>query len=118
LVCRSWVALARAGSELLAPGERQRRVDEGYAPALGIVEPAVVTFTTAVAAQAVSELLERLIGFGPEPRPSEVLLRGHERDISTNAFLPRKGHYCDADAGKIGLGVTVPFLEQTWPDSV
>lgn len=116
LVCRNRIDLARAGTELLTPGERKRRIDEGYAPALGGVEPAVVTFTTAVASMAVSELLDRLIGFGPEPRPSEVLLRGHDREISTNVCLPRKGHYCDAESGKVGLGVTSPLLEQTWPD--
>jgi molybdopterin/thiamine biosynthesis adenylyltransferase len=115
LVCRNRIDLARAGSELLTPDERVRRQDEGYAPALARTEPAVVTFTTAVAAIAVSELLERLIGYGPDPRPSEILLRCHEREISTNIAHPRKGHYCDPDSGKMGIGVTQPFLEQTWP---
>lgn len=118
LVCRNRIDLARARSELMTPDERVRRVEEGYAPALGNVEPAVVTYTTAVAALAVSELLERLIGFGPEPRPSEVLFRGHDRELSTNASSPRSGHYCDIAAGKVGLGLTEPLLEQTWPDSV
>jgi len=114
LVCRGRIDLRRAAAEVLTPDERRRRADEGYAPALGGVEPAVVTFTTSVAAAAVSELLERLIGYGPEPRPSEVLLRLHEREISTNRALPRDGHYCSYATGKIGRGVTVPFLEQTW----
>jgi molybdopterin/thiamine biosynthesis adenylyltransferase len=118
LVCRNRIDLARAGSELLTPGERARRVDEGYAPALEGIEPAVVTYTTTVAALAVAELLERLIGFGPEPRPSEVLFRGHDRELSTNVSLPRQGHYCDVAMGKVGLGLTEPLLEQTWPDSV
>ena len=95
LICRGRIDLARAGAELLTPDERVRREDEGYAPALARTEPAVVTFTTAVAATAVSELLERLIGYGPEPRPSEVFLRCHEREISTNVAFPRAGHYCD-----------------------
>ena len=115
LVCRDRVDLARAGSELLTPDERKRREDEGYAPALARTEPAVVTFTTGVAAAAVSELLERLIGYGPIPRPSEILLRYHEREISTNVALPRKGHYCNSDSQKLGMGMTEPFLEQTWP---
>jgi molybdopterin/thiamine biosynthesis adenylyltransferase len=115
LICRNRIDLARAGAELLTPDERVRREDEGYAPALARTEPAVVTFTTAVAAAAVSELLERLIGYGPEPRPSEVLLRCHEREISTNVALPRPGHYCDPQSGKLGVGITAPFLEQTWP---
>jgi molybdopterin/thiamine biosynthesis adenylyltransferase len=118
LVCRNRIDLARAGSELLTPGERARRIDEGYAPALGAIEPAVITYTTMVASLAISELLERLIGFGAEPRPSEILLRGHDRELSTNATLPNAGHYCDRISGKIGLGLTDPLLEQTWPDSV
>jgi hypothetical protein len=115
LVCRDRIDLARAGAELLTPEERTRREDEGYAPALGRTEPAVVTFTTVVAAMAVSELLERLIGYGPEPRPSELLVRCHEREMSTNIVAPRKGHYCDIESGKLGIGMTQPFLEQTWP---
>ncbi len=115
LVCRSRVDLARAAAELLTPEERHRREDEGYAPALGQVEPAVVTFTTLVASTAVSELLERFIGYGPEPRPSEVLLRCHDREVSTNIDTPRTGHYCHPFSGKLGLGITNPFLEQTWP---
>lgn len=116
LVCRDRIDLARASTELLTPDERARRVDEGYAPALGRTEPAVVAFTTMVAAAAVGELLERLIGYGPEPRPSEVLLRAHEREISTNLALPRQRHYCHPACGKLGLGPTNPFLEQAWPN--
>jgi molybdopterin/thiamine biosynthesis adenylyltransferase len=115
LVCRNRIDVVRAGSELLTPEERVRRTDEGYAPALTQTEPAVVAFTTLVAATAVSELLERLIGYGPEPRPSEVLLRYHEREMSTNIALPRERHYCHPASGKIGAGLTTPFLEQAWP---
>jgi molybdopterin/thiamine biosynthesis adenylyltransferase len=114
LVCRGRVDLSRAGAELLTPEERIRRENEGYAPALGMIEPAVVTYTTLVAATAVSELLERLIGYGPTPRPSEILLRCHEREVSTNQASSREFHYCHKDAGKTGLGITSPFLEQTW----
>jgi molybdopterin/thiamine biosynthesis adenylyltransferase/proteasome lid subunit RPN8/RPN11 len=115
LVCRDRIDLARASAELLTPAERLRREDEGYAPGLARVEPAVVTFTSSVGSAAVSELLERLIGYGPEPRPSEILLRFHEREISTNIASPRPHHYCDPSSNKIGQGMTEPFLEQTWP---
>ena len=99
---------------MLTPDEHRRLADEGYAPGLPGVEPAVVTYTTQVAATAVSELLERLVHYGPDLAPSEVLLRLHEREISTNDHQPRQRHYCHPDAGKLGLGVTEPFLEQTW----
>lgn len=116
LVCRGRIDLSRAAAELLTPEERRRREDEGYAPALGRVEPAVVSYTTIVAAVAVSELLERLIGYGPEPRPSEILFRCHDREISTNLAAPRAGHYCHEGSLKRGLGMTSPFLEQAWPE--
>ena len=116
LLCRGRVDLARAAAEMKTPEERVRLADEGYAPALVEVEPAVVAFTTMVASFAVSELLERLIGYGDSPRPSEVLLRIHDRAISTNEAYPRRGHYCHPDAGKLGLGDAEPFLEQVWSE--
>ncbi len=114
LVCRHRIDVARAAAELLNPEERRQRQDEGYAPELGRIEPAVVTFTTLVASHAVTELLERLIGFGPDPVPTELLLRCHEREISTNVVKPRPGHYCDPSAGVLGTGDTDPFLGQLW----
>jgi len=115
LVCRGRIDTRRAATQFLPSQEREVRIAEGYAPALGNREPAVVTFTTSVAAAAVNELLERLVGFGPNPRPSEVLLRFHEREISTNRRAPQPKHYCHPDAGKLGLGESKPFLELTWP---
>lgn len=114
LICRSRIDLARAGAELMPDGERQKLEREGYAPALGQVEPAVVTFTTTIASAAVNELLERLIGFGPSPRPSEILYRFHDREISTNSAHPRTAHYCDWAAGKWGSGLTSPYLDLAW----
>ncbi len=114
LVCRDRVDMARAAAEMRTPEERQKLADEGYAPALGQVEPAVVAFTTAVASAAVNELLDRLIGYGPPERPTETLLRLHEREISTNHAVPREGHYCDSAQGKWGAGDEEPFLGQLW----
>lgn len=114
LVCRGRIDMQRARSELMTPAERVRRADEGYAPALQGVEPAVVAYTSMVASAAVAELLERLVGYGPAPVPNEVLLRLHEREMSTNRALPTHGHYCDPSAGKLGRGDVEPFLEQAW----
>jgi len=115
LVCRKRIDVRLAAAQMLPEHEHTLRLAEGYAPALGGVEPAVVTFTTSVAAAAVNELLERMIGFGAEPRPSEVLMRFHEREVSTNSALPRPGHYCAPESGKLGAGITVPFLDLGWP---
>lgn len=114
LICRGRIDLGRASTEMLAPDERVRRVEEGYAPALPGVEPAVVAYTTMVAATAVAELIERLTHYGVDPVPSEVLLRLHDREMSTNSQKPTARHYCDPGAGKLGIGNTNPFLEQTW----
>ena len=116
LVCRNRIDIQRAAAETLPPEEHSRLVTEGYAPALVGIEPAVVAFTTQVAAAAVTELLERLIQYGPEPVPTEILLRIHDREVSFNDQYPRDGHYCHADAGKLGIGDTTPFLEQTWQE--
>lgn len=117
LVCRDRIDLQRAAAELMTPDERRRLQDEGYAPGLGDVEPAVVPFTTAVGSAAVTELLERIVGFGPDPRPSEVLVRFHEREISTNSRSGRERHYCHIESNRWGWGSGSPFLEQTWPDA-
>ena len=114
LLCRGRVDVARAAAEMRTPEERRRLADEGYAPALGRLEPAVISFTTMVASAAMSEFLERLIGYGHSVRPSEILLRLHDREISTNIVAPRPGHYCDPAAGKLGRGDATPFLEQLW----
>ena len=114
LVCRNRIDLQRAAAEMLSREEHRQLAAEGYAPALPNREPAVVTFTTQVAAAAVSELLERLIHYGPLPVPTEMLLRAHEREVSTNDQAPREGHYCHPESRKLGLGITEPFLGQTW----
>lgn len=114
LVCRNRVDMARASAEMMTIDEQKRLAAEGYAPALGRVEPAVVAFTTAVAAAAVNELLDRLIGYGPPERPTETLLRIHEREISTNCASARFGHYCHPSQGKWGEGDSAPFLGQLW----
>lgn len=116
LVCRDRIDLQRAAAEMLAPDEYDQLAQEGYAPALLDAQPAVVTFTTQVASAAVSELLERLIHYGPEPAPTELLLRSHEREVSTNDQDPREHHYCHLGTNKLGLGITEPYLEQTWQE--
>lgn len=114
LLCRNRIDTRRAAAEMQTPQERKRLADEGYAPALGGLEPAVVTFTTTVAAAAVNELLERLVGYGHPRRPSEILLRIHDRETSTNAAEPRPGHYCHVGKNKWGAGDAMPFLDQIW----
>ncbi len=116
LLCRNRIDTSRAAAEMRTPQERKRLADEGYAPALGGVEPAVITFTTMIASAAVNELLERLVGYGHPARPTEILLRIHDRETSTNVVAPNPGHYCHQGHNKWGAGDTTPFMEQVWMD--
>jgi molybdopterin/thiamine biosynthesis adenylyltransferase len=114
LVCRGRVDMERARAEQLDRAELQSLQAERYAPELGAVEPAVVPFTSMVASVAVAELLERFIAYGPDEEPSETLIRCHDREMSTNIVVPRSGHYCDPNAGSLGIGDREQFLDRTW----
>jgi len=114
LLCRRRVDLRRAAVEQMDPGERRRLADEGYAPELAGVEPAVVAYTTLVAALAVNELLERLVGYGIDPPPGEILARIHDRELSTNTRPGNPGHYCAEGSLARGAGDREPMLEMTW----
>ncbi|MFF3018202.1 HesA/MoeB/ThiF family protein [Streptomyces sp. NPDC057939] len=96
LLCRRRVTPALAAAQERAAEEQAQLFKEGYAPGLPGIEPAVVAYTTATAAAAVSELIERLVGYGPTPRPSESLLLFHDRRTSSNHLEPVPGHYCSA----------------------
>lgn len=98
LLCRDRVDPRLAAAELRNADEQRQLEREHYAPALPGIEPALVPFTTLVAAYAVSELLERLIGYGEEPAPSELVLRVHDRKVNANSAAPTPGHYCDPTA--------------------
>lgn len=115
LHCRDRIDVARATAETMSGPELEVRQREGYAPELGGVEPAVVAWTSLVASLALTELLERLTGFGVESAPSEVLARVHDRELSTTSREPRHGHFCHPDAGKAGTGDTEPLLDWGWP---
>ncbi|MFJ4633847.1 ThiF family adenylyltransferase [Streptomyces sp. NPDC088847] len=88
LLCRDRVDLQQAALEQMDPGERGRRAAEGYAPELPGVEPAVVAYTTLVAALAVNEMLERLVGYGVAPPPGEILAR--PRTVHPHPTVPAR----------------------------
>ncbi len=113
LTCRDRIDFALAEAETRSADEQHRLEKEGYAPALPGVEPAVVTFTTLVAATAVSELLERLVGYGDTPTPSELILYIHDRTLRGNIQDARPGHYCDLTVRHIGTDSDM-FLGLNW----
>lgn len=95
LFCRGRITPERILQETRTPEERAIRVAEGYAPELAINNPAVVTFTTAVAASAVSEFLHRLSGFmGQERRSTEVLHLFDKCQLKTSRLEPRPSCFC------------------------
>ncbi len=113
LTCRDRIDFALAEAEIRASEEQQRLEKEGYAPALPGIEPAVVAFTTLVAATAVSEFLERLIGYGDTPTPSELILYIHDRTLRGNIEDPHPGHYCDPTIPRVGTDHDM-FLGLNW----
>ena len=85
LFCRGTIDSKTIREESLPPEQREQEIEDGYAAEIADAEPAVVMFTTAVAAQAVSELLHRLTGFMGEERVStETLLFFHETQMRRN----------------------------------
>jgi molybdopterin/thiamine biosynthesis adenylyltransferase len=115
LFCRGRIDQAQLAAEALSGEERERLAAEGYVPGLGDPDPSVGAYTTLVGATAVAELLDRVFGLSGDSPPSELLLRVHDRAVSTTRALPRNGHYC-ADRSVWGRGDVEPFLEQIWAD--
>jgi molybdopterin/thiamine biosynthesis adenylyltransferase len=115
LICRGRVEAQNIRNEMLPPAERVRLAREGYAPGLADPDPSVVAYTTMVAAFAVNECLERLIGYGGEYSPTEIILRIHEREVRRNSATATPNHYC-ADLVTWGRGDLEPFLGQVWAE--
>lgn len=113
LICRGRVDPVLARIELTPGPERERLAAEGYAPGLGEPDPSVVAFTTLIGSLAVTELLERLIGYGQDRPPSELILRLHDRELNRSTSEPTSTHYC-GDSSQWAQGDAQPFLGQVW----
>ena len=116
LWCRGRIDAQRAAQEQKPRDELEQLVREGYAPELETNAPAVVSFTTAVAAQAVTEFIDRFAGYLSSPPPSELILFLHDRMIRRNrsardpqCMCARKQIIASGDGSGVFLGVT-------WPD--
>lgn len=113
LQCRGRINPQALQAEVLEFNERADRVAEGYAVGLAERDPAVIAFTTGVAAQAVSELLARIFSLDDEPPSTELLMRFHRRDIRRNTRTGQTGHWC-IDQINVGAGDSTPFLGTMW----
>ncbi len=91
LFCRERITSETIRAEVLPLDEHTKQVKEGYVPALKLNNPAVITFTTMVASQAVNELIHRLTGFlGIERKSTEVLFLFHNTEIKRNSQQPNQ----------------------------
>ena len=116
LFCRGRISPEMIRLESLSSEQRQALADENYAPELEGPAPAVIAFTTAVAAQAVSEFLQRLTGFmGPDRKSTEAQLLLSESRLRTNRETA--GPECLCSRAKLwGGGDSKRFLDLSWPD--
>ncbi|MDP9226410.1 MAG: ThiF family adenylyltransferase [Actinomycetota bacterium] len=113
LVCRDYSTPDGLQAESLPPEERRARAAEGYVPGLRDRDPSVGTFTTLVASFAVAEMLDRLVDYSSTTaRPTELILRLHDRKLSTNSKQPKPGHWCGKTANW-GRGDSANFLGTT-----
>lgn len=114
LFCRGKITNDGLAAEILAsnaPEEARVRQQEGYVAGLGDPAPSVIPFTTAIAAAAVLELLDRLTGFmGEEREVSEIAhLFDRNRISPNNSPLPKEGCFC-SNKDTWGKGDITPFL--------
>lgn len=113
IVCRGWIDFAQLDAEGLPEPERAALAAEGYVAGLGEPDPSVITYTTAVAAHAVADLLARLFGHGDVPPPNQ-LIQFHNHASRTPGGGGTPGHFC-GDPLVVGIGDLPRFLDRGWP---
>src|SRR5690348_564418 len=98
MFCRGAITPGAIAAEILHatnPEEYEKRKQEGYVPGLPGNAPAVITFTSSVAAAAVAEMLHRFTGYmGPDHNCTEVVLRFDELKTSANSKPRKLGCWC------------------------
>lgn len=109
LFCTNDIDPALAAIEQLPAPERERQRAEGYAPELDTADPAVVAYTTLIASIAVSEMLDRVLTHLDTNPANRLLVRVHDRAISTLRQGVGNRHWCQ-DPSTLGAGVTEPLF--------
>lgn len=117
LLCRGRINADRIAAEATKrtnPDEYEHRRQDGYAPELEMEDPAVVMFTTHIAARALAWFLHLYTGYlGDDFTSTELLDRFHWFETNRNSRQGRADHYC-MDANKWGVGDVQPFLGKLW----
>lgn len=116
LNCRGRVKPEMVAAELMAPELRAQRIRDGYAPELQEKDPAVVTFTTAVASQAVMEALHLLTGFmGDDRDVGELLCRFDSTAFSVRPNPSVLKECSCSNLRTLGRGDRRNFMGMLWP---
>jgi molybdopterin/thiamine biosynthesis adenylyltransferase len=117
LFCRSRINPRRVAAEARAffsPDEASSLRREGYAEELDVPNPAVISFTTAVASSAVAELLHRLTGFmGLNRQTTEIIHLFHQTEIGRNSIASSEECQC-ANPKIWGAGDGRDYLGMLW----
>jgi molybdopterin/thiamine biosynthesis adenylyltransferase len=117
LFCRNRITSQRILNESLSvtsPDEAKALREEGYLVGLDEPAPAVVPFTTAIAASAISEFLHRITGYmGPDHKSSEVIHLFDAQRLRSNDRVGDPQCFC-MDVARWGRGDERQLLGLTW----
>lgn len=119
LMCRERINHKTIEAEVLHAVDTTRLVElqrEKYANELEETSPAVIPFTTSIAAAAVSELIQRLTGYmGADRKTNEIIMFFDETKLSRNVRYSNPECFC-GDKYYLLRGDTKPLLDLTWRD--
>jgi molybdopterin/thiamine biosynthesis adenylyltransferase len=97
------------------PARADALAAEGYIAGVPAPAPAVIPFTSAVAANAISEFLDRLIRYkNSDTKPSEFILRFESDVIARNTRPLNPGCFCN-NKELWGAGDRKLFMGISWP---
>jgi molybdopterin/thiamine biosynthesis adenylyltransferase len=117
LFCRNRISATNVYAESVSLTDPSRAAElrkEGYIPDLAEPAPAVIAFTTEVAATAISEMLHKLTGFrGAERRSTEVILLIDRTTHRANRVSATESCWC-ANPRKWCRGDARPLLDLVW----
>ena len=120
LFCRRRIAPQAVAAESIKsanPEEANELRRQGYIPELEEQAPAVIPFTTTVAASAITEFAHRLTGFmGTDRTATEILHLIDSGRIRTNSTPPDPNCAICGDRTCWGRGDVSPLLDTIWPD--
>lgn len=117
LFCRREISSNIIQLETLSVEERKKLVAQRYAPELDMDDPAIIMFTSAVASQAIIELLQRLTEFmGNDRNSTETLMLFDQTRIRTTRENPNVDCLCQVKSNW-GKGDTKNYLGMTWTNS-